>query len=371
MKILVSIFLTILVAINSADAVLCQETKQILKVGAVLHLTGDLAMVSAAFREGIELAVENTNLNTKNHKLEIKLIIEDGQNNPKISNTAIQKLINQDQVNVLLLSSHIDAMSGGATIEKARVPSIVLWDSNPEIDALGKYIFAIGPWTPSAGEVASRFAIQKLQARTAVVITNSDAWSEAVGEYFSKDFEKRGGKIIDRIVLNATETDFRSVISKIKAINPDILYSPLVFNLVPFYSQLKKQKFGAPILSSDIIAEEHISKAPEAFEGVYQTGLLDPTSVEYQQVRELYKSKYNREIMLPWFVAVGYDSIGMILNATSSGSSILREAISQKIYKIKNYKGASSEISINEQGSSPQYEHMFRLLKGKFILVEQ
>ena len=349
-----------------SSSVFGQPTKKIFKIGAVLHLTGDLAMVSAAFREGIELAVEKAN--AASQEFEIKLSVEDGQNNPKVSNTAVQKLINLDRVNALILSSHIDAMSSGPLIEKAHLPAIVLWDSNPEIDAIGEYTFAIGPWTPSAGEEVARFSRESLHAQTAVIVTNSDSWSEAVGDYFKKDFVKRGGKILDTMLLNTTETDFRSIVSRIKAAAPDFVYSPLVFNLVPFYSQLRQQKLSSAIISSDIIADEHIQKAPAVFEGIYQTGLTDPSSPEYQKLALLYKAKLHHDITLPWFVAVGYDSVGLFQTSLAQGS-IGSEDVKNALYKIKNYKGASCELSINERGSSPQYERMFLLKGGKFVPV--
>ena len=68
-------------------------------------------------------------------------------------------------------------------------------------------------------------------------------------------------------------------------------------------------------------------------------------------------------------MAVGYDAVGLIRQACATANIAKGEDLKRALYTIKNYKGASSDISINEKGSSPQYEHMYQLRNGKFILV--
>jgi branched-chain amino acid transport system substrate-binding protein len=360
------VFLFSFFLLSSLPVASSEEPKREVSVGVVLHLTGDLAMQSAAFREGLELAVEE--INNSRTGMVLNLNVEDGQNNPKTSNSAVQKLLHHDDVVAVILSSYLDAMASGPLLEARKIPSLVLWDSSPEIDDIGEYTFAIGPWTPSAGEEAARFSTEKLGAKTAAIVVNSDSWSEAVGTFFKRDFERRGGKVLEEVVLGASETDFRTVISKIKSKKPDVLYSPLVFNLVPFYSQVKQLQLSSTIVSSDIIADEHISKAPQAFEGIFQTGLLDPSSEAYGRVAAAYKAKYGREISMPWFVAVGYDAAS-ILAESISRSRASGADIKDSLYSLQDYAGASARISFNNKGSSPQLEHMYQIKGGKLEIL--
>ena len=229
-------------------------------------------------------------------------------------------------------------------------------------------MFAMGPWTPSAGEEAARFSMKRLGAKTAVVVTNPDSWSEAVGRYFKDEFRSLGGIIIEEATVGATETDFRTLISRIRGKNPDIVYSPLVFNLVPFYSQIRQQRLGSTVVTSDIIADEHIVKAPEAFEGIYQTGLLDPNSEVYSRLAAAYKTKFGREVTMPWFVAVGYDAM-VVLNKVIKDGATSGSEIKKALYALKNHQGASATIAFNEKGSSPQLEHMYQIRSGQLQLA--
>lgn len=337
------------------------------KVGAILHITGDLAMTSTAFREGIELAADLLNARTEGPRYD--LVIEDGLSSTKVSYTASQKLISMDQVNVAILESFFDLSGDGPLFERSKIPSICLWDSNPEIDSMGQYIFSIGPWTPSSGETASHYALEKLGAKKAVVIYNPDKWSESVKNYFRDDFVKKGGIVLQEIMVNNEEPDFRAVLARAISLKPDFLYAPISFNFIPFYNQLKKYRFTKPVISSDTIDETHILESPEAFEGIYQTGLAKPSSREYQKLSEAYLKKHKKPVGMPWNTSIGYDAM-MIIDRAVQAKGTSREQITAGLYTVQNYEGASTTISINDKGTAGQGEVMYRVRGGKLVLVE-
>ncbi|MEX0595935.1 MAG: ABC transporter substrate-binding protein, partial [Candidatus Paceibacterota bacterium] len=329
------------------------EESNLIKIGATLHLTGDLAMPSAAFREGAELAVDQINQTGINGK-KIKLIVEDGHNNARISNTAARKLVSTDRVTAAIISSYFDVMTSGPIFEENSIPVIALWDSSPEIENVGQYVFGIGPWTPSSGQLSANFAITNLQAKTAVIICNHDSWSEYVANAFEVEFKKQGGQILKRDSLSQDETDFKSLITKIRHLNPDVIYSPIVFNIPPFYKRLNELAVKAQIMTSDIITQENLLQNPEAFEGIYQTNLKDPENKIFKKIQGTYQAKFKKDLTLGWFVAIGYDGV-MLLAEAIKVAGLDSKKITAAMYDIKNFPGASSEISINKKGSSPQY----------------
>jgi len=338
-----------------------------LKLGAIIHLTGDIAAPSESFREGIETAISE--INASQTKVSIKLTLEDGQNSPKMSFLAAQKLATVDRVDAVILESVVDVMSSGKLFERNKIPSICIWDSNPEIEDAGQYIFAIGPWTPSAGEVSAKFAWQKLGAKRAIVFSNVETWSESVRVYFEKEFTRLGGQIAQSIFINPQDTEFRAEISRAISLKPDVIYAPLVFNVPAFQSQLKALGNKAPIISSDIITDEYIREAPEAFEGIYQSVVPDPQSDKYLEFEAKYIKQFKKHPDHPWFAAVGYDAVKLFYQAliADSNETNYREKIKNDLYRIKDFKGASAVITINEKGSSPQNEVMFKIVGGKLV----
>lgn len=62
------------------------------------------------------------------------------------------------------------------------------------------------------------------------------------------------------------------------------------------------------------------------------------------------------------------EGIEIALNMRKNG--VGREKTKEALYTIKDYQGASGNISFNSKGSSPTFENMFQIRDGKFVFVE-
>src|SRR5262245_30603528 len=119
------------------------------KIGALIHLTGEWPAQGAAFREGIELAADEINKAGGIRGRPIELVVEDTQYKSVVAHTIGKKMLSVDHVSAAIIGTISEVMAVGPEFERAKVPLFVLWDSAPELEALGDYVFAIGPWAPS------------------------------------------------------------------------------------------------------------------------------------------------------------------------------------------------------------------------------
>jgi branched-chain amino acid transport system substrate-binding protein len=339
-----------------------------IKIGAVLPLSGDMALPGTAFLEGLQLGIEAINAEGGVSGRKLALIAEDARNEPALIDSAGKKLSALDHVSAAVTATYPQTMIAGRRFEEAGIPSIALWDSSPEIDDLGKYIFAIGPWTPASGEVAAAFSYHRLGARRAVVIHTVEAWCEKVARRFSEEFRRRGGEVQGSYAVNPDDADFRTLLAKTRGLNPDVVYAPLTSNLVPFFTQAQRLGLAKPLITSDNISDEFITKAPSAFEGAYQTYIQDPDSPRAQGLFERYQRRYGKKVAMPWHVSVAYDAVGLIARAAKEDSS--RAGIARGLYRTANYSGACGSISISPAGSWPQIPRIFQVKEGKLKLVE-
>lgn len=291
---------------------LAESNNDAIKFGALMPLTGEFAMQAAAFHEGARLAVEEVNAQAGLRNRLLKLVVEDTQGSSRSANSAAQKLISFDKVIAAITTTYPETQIGGAQFQRAKIPSLALWDSSPEIDDMGDYIFSIGPWTPSGAEVGARFCFEDLQGRTAVIVNNTEAWSELISDLYTKEFESLGGKVIKRLSINPSNTDFHTIIAKIANLAPDVLYVPLTGGIVAFHTQLAAARFDRPVVSADIITEAHILENPPVFENVYQSGIKDPNRPETKELAAMYQKKFGRKMTMPWFVGTGYDAIKLL-----------------------------------------------------------
>ncbi|MDC0358839.1 ABC transporter substrate-binding protein [Oligoflexia bacterium] len=339
-----------------------------LNVGAILILSSDQAQYGKAMQEGIEIALDECNAKLKITSHTLRVFYEDSALRPKQAHTAALKLINQNHIIAGINSAFSEVMPNGKLFERYKVPAITLWDSSRQIEKLGDYNFAIGLWTPSSAEVSSEFARKQLKAKTAVIINTQGDWAETVATLFEADFEKHGGKVLGRYAVHPDNNDFKSILTKTKFKNPDVIYAPLMEDLIPFYKQLRKLNVSSKIVTSDIIAREHIDLIPNLLEGVYQSNAPALEGDRAMLLDRKYKSRYGRKPKLPLFSAWGYDGLMLICEAVKS-EAITSEAIKQFLYDLKDFPGLSNTINFTPEGSSPVIEKMFKITEGKFEKV--
>jgi branched-chain amino acid transport system substrate-binding protein len=356
---LLSFFVAILPLTLSAEEI---------TLGALLHLSGDYAMEGAAFREGIELGLEDANreLNQKNITLTVNF--QDTRMIPIECATLAHRASADKDIKGLIVSSVTEMKPMAPIIEKNKIPSIVLWDATSEIENYGNYVFGIGAWAPDTGEKSARFSAKTLTAKRVFILYPHYEWSIFVKNSFITQFNKSNG-LIEQLEIDQNESDFKTHLLKIKKFNPDVVYAPIVHGVTTFMKQFKTYLPNTKLIMSDVITEHLIQEDPKAFEGIYHSAVADPDNIASTKLKEEYTHKYHKAPGLIMFNAWGYDSVLMYKEAIMKGART-REEIKDALYQIKNLQGTTGDITVNSKGSSPNYISMFQVKNSKLEIVE-
>ncbi|MCO6432308.1 MAG: ABC transporter substrate-binding protein [Deltaproteobacteria bacterium] len=341
-----------------------------MKIGALLHLTGEFAMQGQAFREGVELAIDSLNSEGSASSLQFAAQFEDSQYKPLQSHSGAKHLANNPEVIGAVVTTMLEAKAGGKIFEQGKLPTIVLWDSSPELEQIGDYLFGIGPWAPSSGTVAADFAKSKLGAKSAVIINTNTEWSVYVADWFEREFKKSGGNLLAHYAIDPSETDFKTILLKARALDPDVLYVPIDSNILPFFKQAKQLNITKPLLTSDILDIELFNEGGDLFEGVYQTMSGDPDSPQTKAMIEEYKKKFGRSPDFIMFTAWAYDAVRLIGLAARNGEAS-RENVKKGLYAVSGYSGASGAITFNSAGSAPRPVTMYIVRSRALVPVER
>ena len=331
------------------------------RIGTLFHLTGEFAVQGEAFKEGAELAADAINKHGGINGRKLVLIHEDTQYRPLQAVSGAQKLLGRDHVSAVLVSTATEVKAVAPLLRQAKVPGITLWDSSPEIETLGEYLFGLGPWTPSSGEESARFAFDNLKARRAAVIASNTEWSLSVAQFFAEKFKALGGTIVYEAKLNPSETDYRTPLLKLKDAKPDVVYAPVDSNIPQFFSQTKHQKLTIPIITSDVITDDLLITENSGFEGAYQTMTADPHFPATERMKTEYEAFFKKPLTQTSYVAWGYDGVMLIAKALEdpTGKDLYRTLLA-----IQKFPGASGEISFSAQGSAPRPVTVFMVQGG-------
>ncbi len=330
-----------------------------LKIGGALPLTGAVSSFGEEFQRGAEVAQDEINQTNKDA---VQVVFEDTALDPKKALDAVTKLVDADNVNGVFVSAYSEAAATHQVTDQKGIPELVLWDSNPQLEAMGDKVFAIGPWTPASGEVTAEFIYNK-GLKKAAIFGYVQEWSTAVSEAFKNKFTSLGGTITANEFSNPGASDYRTQLSKVIASKPDAVYMTTE-DFLKGVKQLKDLGYKGVIITSDLLDNEQIVQNPGLFEGVYGSQVADPATPETSHFVDLYKKKFNEDPKKVLYGSWGYDAVWLYYKAYTDTQN---KNIVNALYSV-DYKGASGEIKFDTKGTSKTIPKMF-VVKGSVITL--
>ena len=188
-----------------------------IKIGAIMSLTGYLAVLDNAIADGAQLAVERINAGGGLLGKKLVLIVEDTKSQPSPAVTAFRKLTTQDQVQFFVNGCSTAASRAVEPAQaKAKMPSVVC-TTLPGVDQVGH------PWVfttlPNARfEIGERFAYLRDRGLTRVGMLQDTTPYGAIGRQVAEARAKEFNITIVGIEQYRPEdTDITPQLTKLKA----------------------------------------------------------------------------------------------------------------------------------------------------------
>ncbi len=204
---------------------------KIFKIGCAVALTGKFgkggSLVKDAYNYWADYVNSNGGIKVNGKSYKVKLIFYDDKSDPAIGAKMIDRLINRDRVDLLLGgfgSSQVFAES--AVAEKYGYPLISGAASSNKLFERGfKYYFStLGKATEEVKGCVYAFASLKNKPKTAAIIGADILFTSLACEGFKKYCKKTGIKVIHYELFPMSLQDYDSLLMKVKAKNPDVLF---------------------------------------------------------------------------------------------------------------------------------------------------
>ncbi|KKW18983.1 MAG: Receptor family ligand-binding protein, partial [Parcubacteria group bacterium GW2011_GWF2_50_9] len=163
-------------------------TKEPIKIGVLVPLTGDGAPYGEPARNVYLLAAEEINAAGGVSGQPLELIIEDSKCNGKDATSAAQKLINIDKVQIILggfCSS--ESIAATPVAEAAKVAILSPGSSSPDLTGISPYFFRNYPSDASQGKVLAEAAATRGWKKIAFLQEQTD-YALGVYKAFSSRF---------------------------------------------------------------------------------------------------------------------------------------------------------------------------------------
>ncbi len=216
--------------------------KEPIKIGASISTTGKYAKVGAYQKEAYLLWEKLVNKQGGLLGRPVKFIIYDDESRPATGVKLYEKLITQDKVD-LVLGPYSSAVTKSASVvsEKYKMPMVAPMAATTSIWERGfKYIFqVISPaevYLEGAIDIGLRKGLKK------VAVINADSLFPKASAKGAMELAKsRGMEVVFHDEFPRGAIDFSALLTKIKALNPDIILAATYFtDAVAIARQMKE-----------------------------------------------------------------------------------------------------------------------------------
>ncbi len=352
-----------------------------IKIGANMELTGGVADYGKQTLNGMLLAIKEVNNAGGVLGKKIVLVQADNKSEASEAGNATTKLITQDKVVAML--GPVTSSNALASVQIAQDNKIALitptgTNAKITVDDSNKvrpYAFRGCFIDPFQGVIMANFSSKTLKAKTAVIYVDSSSdYSKNLAESFAESFAKVGGTVIGKEAFLQKDQDFKAALTKIKSINPDIIFLPAYYEEVgKIVKQAREIGITVPIVGTDGWDNAKISEiaGPAALNNTFFSNHYSPEDSE-QRVNifvEAYKKEYNEAPSA--FAALGYDTTLMLIDAIKRANSAEPVKIKEALEQTKDLQLVTGIMTLDANHNPIKSAVVIELKDGKRTFREK
>jgi|APSaa5957512622_1039677.scaffolds.fasta_scaffold00002_57 branched-chain amino acid transport system substrate-binding protein len=338
----------------------CSNSKEEIKIGSILILSGSGAAWGTASMNGIDMALEKINNNGGINGKTLVVDHQDDQSDAKHALSAFQQLTEVKDIDIVIGTtwSHTGLPLKNLAHEKEVLmvsPSLGKAEFNEESD----YLFNTWPhdYILSA-ELADR--VYSKGHRRIALIGAEEVWVKEQTNAFKARFEELGGTIEVLVEPVTTNKNVNSEALKIKNANIDAIVSTTDGIMIGTLVVKKVRELGVALPVYCITMDQDVIDAAEgAYEEMEFLTSLTPT----EEFKTAYETKYNIPIDIG--ASSAYDAVMMIAEAMEATNSEDTTVLSEYLNNIKVYDGVSGHLVSDGTGAFTKTFAVKKIVNGK------
>ncbi len=342
-----------------------------IRIGVIAPLSGEAPGIGEATVWAAELAVHAVNeaggLQVGETRYPLVLVVEDSKNIPDTAVTAARKLINQDNVIVLIgPQTSRNAIPVATIAENAGIPMISPYSTNPATTAGKRYVFRV-PFVDSfQGAVLAHFALDDLDVQTAAVLYDiANDYNRDIAEFFQSAFVEGGGEIVAFEAYTTGAEEYDVQLAHIREAQPQVIFLPNYVYEVPFQvEEIRRAGIDAIILGSDSWDGVVFATNP-AFDGAFFSAHFAPDDADALKMDfvNAYQAAYGQTPND--IAALTYDAFGLLFEAIRNQGEVNPEAIRDGLGGIERYEGVTGTMTYSGSGDPAKSVNILRLKDGE------
>jgi branched-chain amino acid transport system substrate-binding protein len=328
-------------------------------IGSASPLSGPGAHQGKDIENGARMAIDD--LNAKNlviggKKIKWALQAEDDASDPKQGTAVAQKLVD---AKVAAVVGHLNS---GPTVPASKIyynagiPQISPAATTPLYTHQGfNTAFRVVANDNMVGSTLAKYAIGTLKAKKIAVIDDRTAFGQGLADEFAKSVKQMGGaQIVSRQFTNDKAIDFNSILTQIRAKQPDVIfYGGMDAVAGPMLKQMKALGIAAKFVSGDGVCSEKLPQLAGDALGddkvtcVVAGGVTGAEEAGMQSFTQRYRERF--KIPLQTYAPYAYDGVMVFAAAMQKADSVEPAKFLPALARIQ-YQGVTGAIAFDPQG---------------------
>lgn len=342
MKYLRKLAVAVAFATGAVAALSSTARAETLDLGVVLPLTGPAAEIGNQQLQAVELAVDKANTSGAIPGITIQLRIEDNQARPDLSVVAFNKLVDLNKVPLVITGYSGPSLALAPLGARKKVVVVNAGAQSDLLATASPYLFNTIPTARYELTVLADYLVKTRGYRTAAIIYQNDAQGKPARDAFAELFTANGGKITVDEQVPFGETNFRSILTKIKAAEPDVIFVMMVQGFVQLAEQINQLGITVPVASNTSINQPSILASPLT-RGWLHTQLRLNASDE---LLDEFKQRNNAD--MGFYARQYFNGTQIIIQAINSvidaGKEVTGENIREAILEKKEFDGIDGKV---------------------------
>jgi branched-chain amino acid transport system substrate-binding protein len=328
-----------------------------IKLAVAAPMTGGIAAFGAQFKNGVEQAVEDINASGGILGQKIGLSIADDRADPKEGVSVANKLVGDG---VKFVVGHFNS---GVTIPSSEVFAengvlvITPGAANPKVTERGLWnMFRICGRDDQQGGAAGVILAERFKDKRIAMVHDKTTYGQGLVEETRKAINARGLKEVFFEGVNVGEKDYSALVSKIKAVRPDLIYWGGLHDTGGLIlRQLRDQSVKATFMGADGIADDEFAAiAGPGAEGTLMTFSPDPrVNPANKQIIEVFRMKRRFEPQA--YTLYSYAAVQVIKQAIEEAKSPDPKKVADVMHSGKVFDTVLGGLSFDKKGDVTGY----------------
>jgi branched-chain amino acid transport system substrate-binding protein len=344
------------------------------EIGVILPLTGDSASYGIAIQQAYDLAAEQLNANGGIDGRMVELVYENGKCDGTTATTAAQKLINIDEVVIILSGTCSSETLAAAELTQAARVLLLTSATSSDISDAGDLVFRTYPADDFESALMAKYADETLGYDRVALISENTDFAQTLRQAFIPDWIARENNVVFDEAFETEETDFRTLLTKLKAANPQAVYvipeSLATGELV--LKQLQELRVSAKVFAAKSMFDSlAFAENPSLYEGVVLSEVkIDEENEVTAGMIESYEEKYGSTPEFADITASAYDSFNLVTEAMMAGNMTAEAIAAYFNESISDWEGSLGTFNFDENGDALIDLNLVEVKSGELVEIE-